>query len=211
MFTVLITPHAIAHEGRLCRTDAFSPRSGGEGGRPGGGLDPLPLTRGDLFDEDLDGSWSWVGQGGFDGFLTSQLRKGLVILGSEGAPVVLLTSPYYDSTYWTGGTPYAEDDPQRVSSYDRVLSKVAYSLPDVHLFPFGELVTPGSGYSQYVDGVNMRCLDGVHLSFDAGKVIAPKLLPYLVALGASADVSSPSHSTPLPPVVPEWYAKLWCG
>ena len=169
------------------------------------------LARADLFDEYLNGSWTWIGQEGFDGFLDSRLEKGLGILESDGAPVVLLTSPYYDSTIWTGGTPYPEDDPQRAVSYDGVLRDVASSSPDVHVFPFGQLVNSGASYSQYVDGVNMRCLDGIHLSFDAGKVIAPMLLPYLVALGGSANVRPPSGPTPLPPVVPGWYQKLYCG
>jgi peptidoglycan/LPS O-acetylase OafA/YrhL len=168
------------------------------------------LARADLFDQDFDGSWTSIGHTKFDGFLLSQLQKGIGILGSDGAHVVLLTSPYYDSTYQNGGSLPPEDTPSRVPIDDSILTEAA-AAGGASIFQFGRLVTPGSGYVQYVDGVSMRCSDGVHLSVDAGKVIAPKLLPFLVALGRRTHVVGPSSSVLIPPLIPSWYGKLQCG
>jgi hypothetical protein len=169
------------------------------------------LARTDLMNQELDGSWTSIGNPGFDQFLLNQLRKGIEILGSRGARVVLLTSPYYDSTYHSGGSLPPEDTPSRVPLDDQILEAAAVSHSGVTVFQFGRLVTPGSAYDQDVDGVSMRCSDGVHLSVPAGRLIAPKLLPSLVDLGKATRVVQPSSSAAVPPVIPGWYGKLQCG
>jgi peptidoglycan/LPS O-acetylase OafA/YrhL len=169
------------------------------------------LARSDLFDQEFDGSWTSIGHAGFDGFLLSQLQKGIGVLGSEGAHVVLLTSPYYDSVYQGGGALPAEDTPSRVPLDDGFLREAASTTGRTTIFAFGQLVNPGSAYVQDVDGVSMRCTDGVHLSVDAGKVIAPTLLPFLTELGRKTDVVGPSSSVVIPPLIPSWYTKLQCG
>ncbi len=168
------------------------------------------LARADLFDQIFDGSWTSIGNASFDRFLLSQDQKGVRVLGSEGAHVVLLTSPYYDSTYQAGGAMPPEDTPSRVPLDDSILTEAA-TTGEATIFQFGQLVTPGSGYVQDIDGVSMRCSDGVHLSVDAGKVIAPKLLPFLVALGRKTNVLGPSSPVLAPPLIPSWYGKLQCG
>jgi lysophospholipase L1-like esterase len=122
-----------------------------------------------------------------------------------------MTSPYYDSTVQTGGAMVPEDTPARVVEDDRILEQVTKSHHDVTLFPLGNLVTPGDQYHQDVDGVNMRCEDGVHFSADAGEVVAPRLLPLLARLGHSAKVTSVPDPPPVPAPVPAWYDKLQCG
>jgi peptidoglycan/LPS O-acetylase OafA/YrhL len=170
------------------------------------------LGRVDLMDQDFDGSWTSITSPGFDRFLSSQLNRGVSILSSQGARVVLMTSPYYDSTIQTGtGVTVPEDSPARVVDDDRILEQVTRSHRGVSLFPLGQVVTPGGQYRQDVDGVNMRCDDGVHFSADAGVVVAPRLLPLLVRLGHAAQVMSLTDPPPPPPPVPAWYDKLQCG
>ncbi|HXQ76544.1 MAG TPA: acyltransferase family protein [Acidimicrobiales bacterium] len=169
------------------------------------------LGRVDLMDQDFDGSWTSIGSPPFDRFLQGQLRRGVSILGSRGARVVLLTSPYYDSTVQTGGVSVPEDAPGRVTDDDRILAQVASSEPGVTVFPFGNLVTPGGRYRQEVDGVDMRCDDGVHFSAAAGEVVAPRLLPVLVRLGHTVHLPTAPVATSVPAAVPSWYGKLQCG
>ena len=168
------------------------------------------LARTDLFDQDYAGSWTAIGAPGFDRFLSSQLHKGLAILGSGGARVVLMTSPYYDSTVDGDAPPVAEDAPVRVDIDDRILAGAAAARPGTVLYPLGRLVDPGGSFTDSVDGVTMRCDDGVHFTLSSGRVIAPRLLPTLVRLGHSARVASDPRSSPVPPAVPSWYEKLSC-
>jgi peptidoglycan/LPS O-acetylase OafA/YrhL len=169
------------------------------------------LGRVDLMNQDYDGSWTSIGNPAFDSFLQGQLNRGVSILGSRGAKVVLMTSPYYDSTIQAGGVTVPEDAPGRVTMDDRILSAVTSAHPGVSLFPLGKVVTPNGQYQQDVDGIDMRCDDGVHFSAEAGLVLAPRLLPFLVRLGHSAQVTVAADPVPVPAVVPGWYQKLQCG
>jgi peptidoglycan/LPS O-acetylase OafA/YrhL len=169
------------------------------------------LGRVDLMNQDYDGSWTSIGSAAFDTFLQSQLNRGVAILGSRGAKVVLMTSPYYDSTIQAGGVSVPEDDPARVTIDDRILGAVTSAHPGVTLFPLGKVVTPTGRYQQDVDGVDMRCDDGVHFAADAGLVLAPRLLPLLVHLGHSARATTLTDPPPIPAPVPGWYDKLQCG
>jgi peptidoglycan/LPS O-acetylase OafA/YrhL len=176
------------------------------------------LARVDLMDQQFDGTWTSIDNPAFDNFLRRQLRTGLSILSSRGAKVVLMTSPYYDSTVQSGGA-VPEDAPGRVVIDDRILRQTSAGRPDVTLFPLGNIVTPDDGYQQDVDGVDVRCADGVHFSAAAGQVLAPRLLPLLVHLGRSAHVvSAPLATTSTsaavvaaPAMVPAWYEQLPCG
>ena len=171
------------------------------------------LGRIDLMDQQYGGSWTSIENAPFDRFLQSQLGQGVSILGGRGARVVLMTSPYYDSTGQGNGAGMPEDSPARVVRDDQILEKVTSSHPGVTLFPLGNVVTPGGRYSQDVDGVDMRCDDGVHFSVGAGEVVAPRLLPLLVHLGHSAHVTTTTttDSPPDPLAIPPWYQKLHCG
>jgi peptidoglycan/LPS O-acetylase OafA/YrhL len=169
------------------------------------------LGRVDLMDQDYGGTWTSIGNPAFDRFLKSQLSRGVSILSSRGARVVFMTSPYYDSTIQGGGPPAPEDSPGRVAMDDRILAQVTAAHPGVTLFPLGDLVTPAGHYQQDVDGVDIRCDDGVHFSADAGAVMAPRLLPLLVHLGRSAHVPTPTDPPPAPAAVPSWYGQLQCG
>ncbi len=128
--------------------------------------------------------------------------------------MVLLTSPYYDSTISSGGPPVPEDTPGRVTDYDRLLGLVASASPAASVYPLSKVIDPGGAYAGTVDGVAMRCSDGVHFSVTAGRVIAPGLLPDLARLGRHAQLASAVDAragAALPPAVPPWYDKLQCG
>jgi peptidoglycan/LPS O-acetylase OafA/YrhL len=168
------------------------------------------LARIDMFTQMYDGGWTSIDGSGFDRYLSSQLRRGLEVLSSRGAHVVLMTSPYYNVTA-DGVVDVAEDTPGRVAIYDRILRQAARDVPGTTVFPLGTVVDPHHTYQDTVDGVPMRCSDFVHFSVTAGKVIAPALLPTLERLGHAAPVAAPAHAPPDPPLVPDWYDKLQCG
>ena len=55
------------------------------------------LARGETFDQEVAGQWQNLGQPAFDRYLASRYRQAVDVLGSRGASVVLMTTPYYDS------------------------------------------------------------------------------------------------------------------
>jgi peptidoglycan/LPS O-acetylase OafA/YrhL len=172
------------------------------------------LARGELFDQQVDDRWSNIGQAGFDGYLTGRFGQAIDVLRSKGAAVVLLTTPYYDSGDQPDGSPWPEDDPTRVVTDNAIIHDVVRSIgsPSVTSFDLGALTSPGGHFDHDVDGVDVRCSDGVHFTAAAGEWVAPRLLPELVRLGRDHRQSSPGGRWPgmPPPVVPSWWPKLQC-
>jgi hypothetical protein len=186
----------------------------------------LYLARGELFDQEVNGSWTNLTQPSFDRYVSARLTAATRVLGARGASVVLLTTPSYDSGEQGSGAPWPEDDPRRVAIDNALLTQVASagSLHTAHtgaldnpgpvsVFNLESLFTPTGQYRSTVDGVTTRCSDGVHFTAAAGEWLAPRLLPKLASLGRTHQTSSPTGTWPgRPPAeVPGWWAKLPCG
>ena len=69
------------------------------------------LARGETFDQEVGGQWQNLGEPAFDEYVTNRFRQAVAVLGSKGASVVLMTTPYYDSGDSPSGTPWPEDAP----------------------------------------------------------------------------------------------------
>ena len=81
------------------------------------------LARADTLDTQLDGSWQHVGERPFDRWAESRFDQAIAVLGSGGAHVVLLTSPFYDSGEQGDGQPWPENAPVRVTDDNTLLKK----------------------------------------------------------------------------------------
>ena len=172
------------------------------------------LARGETFDQEVEGQWSNLGEGSFDTYVTQRFKKAVGVLGSKGAAVVLMTTPYYDSGQQPDGAPWPEDVPDRVTIDNSIIRRVAGTAGQgVRVFDLNALVSPDGGYSPDVNGIDLRCLDGVHFTAAAGEWLAPRLLPELAKLGKDHQVSSPGGSWPgpPPPAVPSWWKTVPCG
>jgi hypothetical protein len=184
----------------------------------------LYVSRGETFDQDVSGRWQNIGQPGFDDYVTNRYREAVSVLGSRGATVVLMTSPYYDSGTSSSGTPWPEDAFSRVQLDNATIRQVASSAGSpspggaagasarVFVFDLNAVVDPNGQYDASINNVNVRCGDGVHFSPSGGIYVGLRLLPDLVALGQSHAVSSPGGVWPgaLPPSVPSWFPSLPC-
>jgi peptidoglycan/LPS O-acetylase OafA/YrhL len=177
------------------------------------------VARGELFDQELDGRWTNLDQPLFDGHVAERFSRGIDVLGSRGASVVLLTTPYYESGRQPDGAPWPEDEPSRVSIDNSIIRRVAGEAgtatggrKKVTVFDLGGLVSPGGHYASTVDGVGMRCSDGVHFTAAGGAWVARRLLPTLAELGRGHRESTPGGAWPgvRPPSVPAWWSKLTC-
>ena len=147
------------------------------------------LARGETFDQEVGGQWQNIGQPGFDSYLVNRYRQAVSVLGSKGASVVLLTTPYYDSGTSPAGTPWPEDAPARVTLDNATMRQVATTTPPgadgsrVYVFDLNAVVSPDHAFSPTVDQINVRCTDGVHFTRSGGIYVGLRLAPELAALG----------------------------
>ena len=189
------------------------------------------LARGEVFNQEVDGRWEHLGEATFDSYVSARFESAVSVLGSRGAHVVLLTSPYYDSGVQVSGAAWPEDDPTRVAIDNRIIESVGASaaaklvsdVPDVgggvtgagavSTIALGRWLSPGGHYAADVNGVDIRCNDGVHFTVAGGEWVAARLLPQVVPMGRLHQSVSPSGTwpTPLPQPDPPWYAGLPCG
>jgi hypothetical protein len=172
------------------------------------------LARSDTLDTERDGSWQHLGEPGFDRWAEARYEQAIAVLSSEGAHVVLLTTPYYRSGEQSDGQPLPENEPSRVTVENHLLAEAAaHDAQEASVFDLGTMLSPSGQFSTDVSGVPVRCEDGVHVTVPGGQWIGKHLLPTLVPLGRSHAVSSIQTGRPqLPPQSPPpWYAKLPCG
>jgi len=176
------------------------------------------VARGETFDQQTGGEWQNVAQPGFARRVESRYQQAVGVLGSRGASVVLMTTPYYSSGTSPAGSAWPEDDPARVQSDDAIMRAVARTaVPGpaggkVYVYDLNALVSPGRHYAASVGQVNVRCADGVHFSPSGGIFVGVRLVPDLAALGHAHAKSSPGGAWPgrLPPSTPRWFTSLPC-
>ena len=172
------------------------------------------MARSDTLDTELGGSWQHVGEPAFDYWTEARYDQAVAALGTGGARVVLLTSPYYSTGEQSDGTPWPENDPLRVVADNKLLVAAAHLNPGkVSVFRLGALLSPGNQFTTSVDGVTARCADGVHLTVPGGEWVGARLLPMLVSLGRGHSSLPASQARPTLPQIaqPWWYANLPCG
>jgi peptidoglycan/LPS O-acetylase OafA/YrhL len=176
------------------------------------------LARGETFDQEIGGQWQNLGQAGFDGYLADRYRQAVSVLGSRGASVVLMATPYYDSGTSPAGTPWPEDAPARVTLDNDTMRQVSAATPAgtdgsrVYVFDLNAQVSPNHAFSPTVDQINVRCSDGVHFTRSGGIFVGLQLAPELAALGRAHATASPGGGWPgpLPPSTPSWFSNLPC-
>ena len=124
------------------------------------------------------------------------LGKAVEALGSTGATVVLLTAPYYHQVEQADGNPWPEDNPARVNRYNAILRDVAAaSGGHVVVVDLGGKLDPGGHFDQYVDGVNVRFADGIHVTQAGAGLVAPWLLQEAATLGQASRTTTASTTT----------------
>jgi peptidoglycan/LPS O-acetylase OafA/YrhL len=177
----------------------------------------LYLGRGETFNQEEGGVYQNLGEPGFDRYVEHRFQEAVSVLGSRGAAVVLVTSPYYDSGTSPSGAIWPEDAHSRVDIDNQIIESVAKSETienghPVYVFNLGTMISPGGQYASVIDGVPMRCGDGVHLTPSGGIFVGLQLLPDLAVLGEAHRASSPSGAWPgrVPASTPKWYAPLPC-
>ena len=82
------------------------------------------------------------------------------------------------------GTPFPEDQPDRVRQFNRIMARVAAAQPGaVTLVDLNRLICPAGIFQSVVDGLTVRWPDGIHISPAGGKWIQPQVLVTVARLG----------------------------
>jgi hypothetical protein len=169
------------------------------------------LARSDLVNQQIDGRWTSIGHRDFNHWFAGRLRTALGIFTSRGARVVLVTVPVSQQDTLRARP---EDNPIRVARDGAILRRAATNFSaSVSVYNLSTLLTPGFKYRASADNLQLRCADGVHLTSEAGMVVAADLYPRLWALAAGHRVAGGGGWAlgRFPQATPRWYSKLTCG
>jgi SGNH domain (fused to AT3 domains) len=167
------------------------------------------LSRMDTVDQEVKPrSSSMIGilQPSFDAYLTSSLTDAVHVLSSDGAHVILGTSP--PTLFNLQGNLY--DDPARWTQYRQILSNVATSSNgvattfDLTSFFGGSSKSP-SFQLESKQGIRWRCGDGIHFNVQAGIAVAPDLFAEAWRVGGERVRSDPN----VPAILSDLVNRAW--
>ena len=98
--------------------------------------------------------------------------------------MALFTAPYYDGFERLDGGHWPEDDPHRVDRFNQILRGIARRRPGVvRVVDVGRVFSPKGRYTSRIGGVAVRTDDGVHVTAEGARLLTPKVLPQLAAMG----------------------------
>jgi peptidoglycan/LPS O-acetylase OafA/YrhL len=138
--------------------------------------------RWEVVNRTYQGQWTNITQPRYARYVKSQLTSAVKLAGSQGARVVLLTAPCYDTGEQPNGQPWPEDSPQRLAKYNSIVRAVGATEPNTTVINFEHLACPSGHYQNYIDGSDVR-YDGVHFTLGGGVVFEPELFPVVAMLG----------------------------
>jgi hypothetical protein len=134
----------------------------------------LLVGRWETMDHYYQGRWLHLGDPAYDGHLAALLGEAIILLGSTGARVVVATEPYNRHGERPDGSLYPEDNPARVTDWNRLLRAVVAAHPGTRLLDLSRKLCPNGTFTWTVDGVQVRS-DGVHLTPEGVWWLAPWL------------------------------------
>jgi lysophospholipase L1-like esterase len=139
------------------------------------------VGRWETMDRVHNGKWTHLGDPSFDEYVRGELERTVGIAASGGARVVLATAPYNRRGERPDGGLWPEDESDRIDRWNALLREVAAEYPDtVQLIELGARLCPGGHFTKTVGDIAVRS-DGVHLTPQGARWLAPWLLPQLAA------------------------------
>ncbi len=148
----------------------------------------------------INGRWQHIGQPAFDADLKQSLEQAVQVATSNGALMVMMTSPCFAPLEQDNGQVWPEDTLARLNAYNAIVRQVAAEHPaTVQLDDFEAQLCPGGVYHEVLNGVQIRDGDGLHIvpTAAAGQWLDSRVLPDVVRVGRLQMAGQPL----VPPVV----------
>jgi peptidoglycan/LPS O-acetylase OafA/YrhL len=141
--------------------------------------------RWEVVNREYRGKWTNILHPTFAAYVKRQLNMVSDLVTAHGARMVFLTAPCTDEGEQPDGAPWPEENPARLAIYNKLVREVAQEHPRTdsvaNLF---SAACPGGRYTPTKDGVTIRTVsDGVHFTPAGGVVLAPAVMPEIVAAG----------------------------
>jgi hypothetical protein len=129
-----------------------------------------------------EGRWTNILHPNYAAYVKQQLRRSVAVAGADGANVVLMTAPCYDTGEQPDGSPWPEDTPDRLAKYNDIVRQVARMSRHTTLVDFNAMACPDGRYEATMEGIPAR-YDGVHFTLAGGIVFESRIFPAIVRLG----------------------------
>ena len=156
----------------------------------------LLAGRWEVVDREYDGTWTNILNRTYAAYVERQLNTASQLVTATGAHMVFLTAPCTDEGEQPDGAPWPEDNPARLAVFNRLVRQVAAEHPTTDsVVDLNAAACPKGKFASSVDGQVIRQSDGVHFTAAGGQVLAPKLMPEIVAAGrAQIAAGAPAPS-----------------
>jgi hypothetical protein len=153
----------------------------------------LLAGRWEVADREYQGQWTNILHPKFAAYVKAQLEMASHLVTSTGSRMVFLTAPCTDEGEQPDGAPWPEDNPARLAVYNRLVREVAAAHPQTDsVVDLHAAVCPGGKFTSTIDGVTVRETDGVHFTVAGGQLLAPVLMPPIVAAGRAQMAGAPA-------------------
>ncbi len=145
----------------------------------------------DIYDREVEGEWLAFGSAAYDAYLRGLLERAGRVLGSGGARVVMLSSPYYHREDAASAMQPAISERWRIDRFNAVLRDyVASTRGAVTLLELGDWVCEDPRCEAQREGVALRT-DGAHFSTQGAMLTAAWLAPQLHAIADDEPAELP--------------------
>ena len=150
----------------------------------------------DVHDQFFMGKWTNILNPDFARHERSAIQLAVDTLKPSGATIVLTTAPFYHQPEQLDGSPWPEDDPARVRTYNRIVEEIAAAnAPQVKVLDINKILDPTGVFAPTFQGAPYFMDDGIHLNSTGATLLSKQIIPQLsewAQQSRAARLSGPS-------------------
>jgi len=147
-------------------------------------------------DHAQNGRWVNILNPEFSRLERQEIQASVTALKPSGATIVLTTAPYYHQPEQLDGSPWPEDDPARVRTYNRIVEEIAAAnAPQVKVLDINKILDPTGVFAPTFQGAPYFMDDGIHLNSTGATLLSKQIIPQLsewAQQSRAARLSGPS-------------------